>query len=73
MTSSASNRGSALLFYARESSWREAIGLLLWRPFVCRLRGHKWQEHKWYENEGEFLSEHWRDCSRCERYEDLFR
>jgi hypothetical protein len=70
--SEASNRPSELLFYARETSWREALGLLYWRPLVCRLRGHEWKEHEWYEEDVPFTpSEHWRDCRRCERYEDL--
>lgn len=44
----------------------------LWPRFVCRLRGHEWKEHEWHEWVGyPVLTEHWRDCQRCERYEDL--
>ena len=60
------------VWYARETSWREAFGCLVFRPFVCRLLGHKWQEHEWFEEDVPFTpSEHWRMCDRCERYEDL--
>lgn len=61
-----------LRFYARETTWRESIGLLLWRPFVCRMRGHFWAYHDhWEDIEPPVMTERWRQCNRCERYEDL--
>ena len=60
------------IYFARETSFGEALKAFIWHPFICLLDGHEWlYGETWEDIEPPLKTESWRQCDRCERFEDL--
>lgn len=43
----------------------------MWNVLVCTVLDHRWHDFEQYNADVLFLEEHWRECQRCEKYENL--
>jgi hypothetical protein len=56
-------------FMWREVGPWEALRFYWW-AYACRLLGHRWERHTWFESwdKGVGIRMDWWSCRRCEKY-----
>jgi hypothetical protein len=59
-----------IAFLWREVSPSEPFRVM-WDALLCGVVGHRWNDFEYWNPDACFLEEHWRECKRCERYENL--